>query len=128
MLVTRARRPGIVAHFPTCVRQVHDIPHATLVRTDVEGDAIAELPRIGDLVDTVRARGAVLLRLVQRAHTGIAEAAFMVRERHRPAEGEAAPLDERARDVGRLGAVLILQVHRRERAQRAVSRLRACVD
>src|SRR5215813_8373187 len=52
----------------------------------------------------------------------------MVGERHRPAEGEAAPLDERTRDVERLSAVLVLHVVGLERPQRAVGGLRACVD
>ena len=43
-----------------------------LVSTDVQGDAVAQLPRIGDLVGAVGAGRAVLLRLVQRAHAGIA--------------------------------------------------------
>ena len=121
----RDRRKGCSSR---TARQVRERLHATLVGTDVQGDAVAQLPRIGDLVGAVGAGVALVLRLVQRAHAGIAEAAFVVGERHRPAEGEAAPLDERTGDVGRLRTVLVLHVVGLERPQRAVGGLRPGVD
>ena len=123
----RDRRKGDCSS-RTSARQVRERLHAPLVGTDVQGDAVAQLPRIGDLVGAVGAGVALVLRLVQRAHAGIAEAAFVVGERHRPAEGEAAPLDERTGDVGRLGRVLVLHVVGLERPQRAVGSLRPGVD
>ena len=109
-------------------RQVGERLQTTLVGTDVQGDAVAQLPGIGDLVGAVGAGVALVLRLVQRAHAGVAEAAFVVGERHRPAEGEAAPLDEGTGDVGRFNTVLVLHVVGLERPQGAVGSLRARVD
>src|SRR6187431_1636266 len=119
-LGTRRHRAG--------AREIRNRLHATLVGTDVQSDAIAELPRIGDLVGAGSAGGAVVLSRVGGTEAGIADAAFVVGERHRPAEGEAAPLDERAGDVGRFRGVLVRQVEGRERPQRAVGSLRPCVD
>ncbi len=117
-----ARRHG------TGAREVRDRLHATLVGADVQSDAVAELPGVGDLVGAVdRDIGvAVVLWCMQRTES--ADAALVIGERHRMAEGEAAPLDERTGDVGQFYRVLILQVELGECPQRAVGRLRPRVD
>src|SRR5918996_4709198 len=75
--------------------QIGNRPVTRIVSTDVQGDAVAELPRIGDLVDAGSTGRAVDQSGVERAQAAVAEAAFVVDERRRTTEGEAAPLDER---------------------------------
>ena len=110
------------------VRQVLDRPVTRLVSTDVQGDAVAELPRIGDLVDAGSAGRAVDQSGVERPHAAVAEAAFVVDERRRPTEGEATPLDERAVSAERGGAFRDFRVDADIRPQRAIGSLRARVS
>src|SRR5262249_14769505 len=79
--------------------QVGNRTEAPVVGTDVQGPAAAELPGVGDLVDTGGAGGGVDQTGVERAEARVTDAAFVVDERSRTTEGEAAPLDER---TGRL--------------------------
>ena len=99
-----------------------------VVGTDVQGDAVAELPGVGDLVDTSGAGGGIDEAGVQRAEARVAEAAFVVDERRRTTEGEATPLDERTSRLGGIRAQLVIDVDVHIRPQRAVGSLRTRID
>src|SRR5204863_7595694 len=97
---------------------------------DDEHHAVAQFPGIGDLVGAVGA-GIVVGDALQYTPeiAAAAKAAERVGVRFGVAEGEAGPLDERARHVRRERApVEVVHAQHDYRPQRAVGSLRAAVE